>query len=165
MLQLSIELTLHCNDTVASDCRTDYNSKVYQESIRSHHSNRHASDCSQQCNDVDICNQSRNVDPINDVTDRPTSDQFDCCCAAAEAPASSQAKCPQHCAEYLKAVALDAADNGACGYSRPSSCQDNCCDHHDKEYYPLFASDIRYYGTCHNFNTLASSNDQVGKTS
>jgi hypothetical protein len=70
-------------ETVASDCQAEHNREVYQGLIHCHQSNRRASDCSQPCcNDVKICDHSRNVHHNNDVTD--ASDPINCCCAGAE---------------------------------------------------------------------------------
>jgi hypothetical protein len=128
-------------ETVASGCPTEHDSKVYQELILCHQSNRRASDCSQPCNDVNICDHSRNVHHNNDVTD--ASDCVNCCCAGAEAlvpDASSQAECPKQDAEYLEIVASDAENNGARGDSKPSSRQANCRDQHDNDYLHLQSS-------------------------
>lgn len=137
---------MHCTESVASGSQTEYNSKGYQELIHCHHSNTSASNCSQPCNDVEICNQNRNVCRNNAVTD--TNDHIVCCCTGAEAHAISQAKRHKQNAEYEKVAAVYADDNDACGYSKPSSCQAICHDRHDNDYHQLFASHIRYYGTC-----------------
>jgi hypothetical protein len=116
-----------------SGCPTEHNREVYQEPIHCHQSNRRASDCSQPCNDVNICDHSRNVHHNNDVTDA----SVNCCCAGAKAlelDASSQVKCPKQDAEYLEMVASDVDDNSARGDNRLSSCQADCRDKHDKDY-------------------------------
>lgn len=138
---------IHCNETVASGCQTEHNhdSKVYQQLIHCHHLNRRNSDCCQPCNDGNNCNQNRNIYPIYDVTD--TSDCVNRCCARADALVSldtSQAKCPKQEAKCIKIAASVTDDNDASGYSKPSSCQANCRDQHDKDYHKLFASDFRY---------------------
>jgi hypothetical protein len=134
---------IYCNETMASDFQAEHSCKAYQELIHSHYSKRRNSYCIRTCNDADICSQSRKIKPINDVTD--ARDNVNNCCADVKALVpltSGQAEClKQDDAEYLEMVASDAADNGVCGDSKPSSCQANCLDQYGDNYLQLVAND------------------------
>ena len=124
-------------ETVASGCPTEHNIEVYQELIICHQFNRCASDCSQPCNDVNICEQSRNASHNNDVTD--ASNCVNCYCASVEALVSltsSQAECFKQDAEYLEIV-----NDSACCDRKPSNCEAKCRDQHDDDYLHPVADD------------------------
>jgi hypothetical protein len=148
----------HCYETVASGCPAEYDSKVYQQLIHCHHSNRRVSDCSQPCSEVIICKQCSGVQLNNDVTG--ASDRVNCCRISAETfvpIASSQAKRFRQDAEYLEIVASDGDDSGACDDNKPSSYHFNCGNQQDNDYIQVVADDdhlqrvaldFRYYGAC-----------------
>lgn len=74
--------------------------------------------------------------------------------------ANRQAECPkQDNAEYLELVASDAADNGVCGDSKPSSWQANCRDQHDDDYLQLVANDDYFQPIANDFHTQLAAND------